>query len=113
MQEILRLETEASNEVLEVNNPTQDLYFEKLSFSYKEHPIIKEINLTIPMEKQPLLSVLVVVEKQLYFLLSNDFINQILETLNLVLQIFRNISWGHGEIKLPMFLKKVHSCQEL
>lgn len=51
IQGILGLEKESSKQTLSVENPSQHLLFQNLSFSYKEKPIIKHINLTIPAGK--------------------------------------------------------------
>lgn len=51
IQGILGLEKESIEEVLSVENPSQNLIFQNLSFSYKENPIIKQMNLTLPAGK--------------------------------------------------------------
>ncbi|MBS4189999.1 ABC transporter ATP-binding protein [Bacillus sp. FJAT-49705] len=51
IQGILSLYNEPSEQTLLVEDPAQNLTFQNLSFSYKENPIIKNINLTLPAGK--------------------------------------------------------------
>ncbi|QED49811.1 ABC transporter ATP-binding protein [Cytobacillus dafuensis] len=51
IQGILSLNNEPSEQTLLVEDPAQNLTFQNLSFSYKENPIIKNINLTLPAGK--------------------------------------------------------------
>ncbi len=51
IQDILGLEREATKENVDVENATKNIVFQNLSFSYKDKPIIKNIQLTIPAGK--------------------------------------------------------------
>ena len=51
IQQILGYEKEKSGEILEAVNELEDLSINKLTFSYKDSPIIKDICLTIPAGK--------------------------------------------------------------
>lgn len=51
IQGILGLEQEAVDQVHTVENPSQNLSFQNVSFSYKDNPIIKQMNLTLPAGK--------------------------------------------------------------
>ncbi|KOP71732.1 ABC transporter ATP-binding protein [Cytobacillus solani] len=51
IQEILGIEKETSLQTRAVENSAMDLTFHNLSFAYKENPIIKNMNLTVPSGK--------------------------------------------------------------
>lgn len=51
LQDILGLEIECSKQAKKVENPTQDIILQDLSFGYKEDHILKKINLHIPAGK--------------------------------------------------------------
>lgn len=51
IQGILGLEKESSDQVHTVENSSQNLSFQNVSFSYKDNPIIKQMSLTLPAGK--------------------------------------------------------------
>lgn len=51
IQDILGLDREPTKQDVDVENATKDIIFNDLSFSYKDKPIINNINLTIPAGK--------------------------------------------------------------